>query len=129
MMDGGHVPELDGLRGLAILIVIPHNTDRFDVAKELLDEARDAVSFGRGRCARGNALLDHGAPRLTPRSMMAILRDHGDDPQWSPANTEGRTICMHAAQGPRRSQSVGSMVSELRPGRLVQRISAGSTAS
>jgi dipeptidase len=94
-------------------------TGRFDVAKELLDEARDAVSFGRGRCARGNALLDRGAPKLTPQGMMAILRDHGDDPDWSPANTRGRTICMHAAQGPRRSQSVGSMVSELRPGRTV----------
>ena len=94
-------------------------TGRFDVAKELLDEARDAVSFGRGRCARGNALLDRAAPRLTPSSMMAILRDHGDDPDWSPADTRNRTICMHAAQGPRRSQSVGSMVSELRPGRTV----------
>jgi secernin len=94
-------------------------TGRFDVAKELFDETRDAVSFGRGRCARGNALLDHGAPRLTPRSMMAILRDHGGDRAWSPADTKGRTICMHAAQGPRRSQSVASMVSELRPGRTV----------
>jgi secernin len=90
-------------------------TGRFDVAKELLDEARDAVSFGRGRCARGNALLDLWAPKLTPQTMMAILRDHGEAPDWSPANTQGRTICMHAAQGPRRSQSVASMVSELRP--------------
>ena len=94
-------------------------TGRFDVAKELLNEERDAVSFGRSRCARGNALLDRGAPKLTPQAMMAILRDHGDDPDWSPANTKGRTICMHAAQGPRRSQSVASMVSELRPGGAV----------
>ena len=92
---------------------------RFDVAGELLDAERDAVSFGRGRCARGNALLDRGAPKLTPAAMMAILRDHGDDPDWSPANTRGRTICMHAAEGARRSQSVASMVSELRPGRTV----------
>ena len=92
---------------------------RFDVAAELLDPVRDAASFGRGRCARGNALLDRAAPRVTPGSMMAALRDHGEDPDWSPANTHGRTICMHAAQGPRRSQSVASMVSELRPGRAV----------
>ncbi len=92
---------------------------RFDVAAKLIDEDRDAVSFGRGRCARGQTLLDRGAPRLTPQAMMAILRDHGDDPDWSPANTRGRTICMHAAQGPRRSQSVASMVSELWDGRFV----------
>jgi dipeptidase len=88
---------------------------RFDVAQHLMDEARDALSFGRARCARGEALLHRAAPRLTPQAMMAILRDHGDAADWSPANTAGRTICMHAAQGPRRSQSVGSMVSELRP--------------
>jgi dipeptidase len=88
---------------------------RFDVAEELLDEDRDVVSFGRGRCARGNALLDWAAPNLAPQTMMAILRDHGEDTDWTPANTKGRTICMHAAEGPRRSQSVASMVSELRP--------------
>lgn len=92
---------------------------RFDVAGELLDEGRDAVSFGRGRCARGNALLDRAAPGLTPLAMTAILRDHGEDADWSPANTRGRTICMHAAEGARRSQSVASMVSELKPGRTV----------
>ncbi|WP_293901329.1 C69 family dipeptidase [Phenylobacterium sp.] len=92
---------------------------RFDVAAHLIDEARDGVSFGRGRCARGQALLDRAAPALTPAGMMAILRDHGDDPGWTPANTARRTLCMHAAQGPRRSQSVASMVSELRQGRMV----------
>lgn len=88
----------------------------YDVAASLIDEARDAVSFGRGRCARGQTLLDRGASDLTPAAMMAILRDHGDQSGWSPANTRGRTICMHASTGPRRSQSVASLVSELRPG-------------
>ncbi|HEX5379962.1 MAG TPA: C69 family dipeptidase [Phenylobacterium sp.] len=99
---------------------------RFDVAAQLLDEARDAVSFGRGRCARGQALLDAQAGRLTPGAMMAILRDHGDAPGWSPANTVGRTICMHAAEGARRSQSVASMVSEVRRGRAVHWVTATS---
>ncbi len=92
---------------------------RFDVAARLIDEARDRVSFGRGRCARGQALLDARAPNLTAADMIAILRDHGDASDWSPPNTRDRTICMHAAQGARRSQSVASMVSELRNGRAV----------
>jgi dipeptidase len=91
----------------------------YDVAASLIDEARDAVSFGRGRCARGQTLLDRGAPALTPGAMMAILRDHGDDPHWTPARTTDRTICMHASAGARRSQSVASMVSELAPRRTV----------
>jgi dipeptidase len=97
---------------------------RFDLAAELIDEARDAASFGRGRCARGNALLDRAGRRLTPAGAMAILRDHGDDADWSPANTRGRTICMHAAQGPRRSQSVASMVSELRAEHAIHWVTA-----
>lgn len=92
---------------------------QFDVAAHLLDPVRDAVSFGRGRCARGQELLDRAAPSLTSQAMMAILRDHGEAPDWSPANTMGRTICMHAAQGARRSQSVASMVSDLQSGRTV----------
>lgn len=99
---------------------------RYDVAAALIDEARDAVSFGRGRCVRGQALLDAGAPRLTPAAMMAILRDHGGDPAWTPANTARRTLCMHASCGPRRSQSVASMVSELRPGRTVHWVTGAS---
>lgn len=90
---------------------------RFDFAERLIDVQRDAVSFGRGRCARGTERLAAAAGALTPSAMMSILRDHGEtgeaDPAWTPADTVGRTICMHAAQGARRSQTVGSMVSEL----------------
>ena len=61
---------------------------------------------------------------------MAILRDHGaaaeGDPAWTPAQTVGRSICMHAGEGPRRSQSVGSMVSELVNGRAVHWVTASS---
>lgn len=92
---------------------------RIDWAGRLIDEARDRVSFGRGRCARGQSLLAQDEGRLTTAHMMGILRDHGEAPDWTPANTVGRTICMHAAQGPRRSQSVASMVSEVRAGRAV----------
>ena len=99
---------------------------RFAVADRLIDTGRDAVSFGRGRCARGTELLTQGGDRLGPQDMMAILRDHGTAADWSPANTQGRTLCMHAAEGPRRSQSVGSMVSELRGGRFVHWVTGSS---
>jgi secernin len=92
-------------------------TGRFDFAERLIDAERDAVSFGRGRCARGTTRLARASGALTPAAMMSILRDHGEAgegaPTWTPADAVGRTICMHAAEGARRSQTVGSMVSEL----------------
>ena len=101
---------------------------RFDFAGRLLDEARDAVTCGRARCARGQSLLDARRGRLGAGDMMAILRDHGPeaDPAWTPAQTVGRTICMHAGEGLRRSQSVGSMVCDLTQGRAVHWITASS---
>lgn len=99
---------------------------RINLAAHLIDEVRDAASFGRGRCARGTALLARDEGRLTAAHMMAILRDHGEAEDWTPAETVGRTICMHAAQGPRRSQSVSSMVCEIRPEGLVAWMTATS---
>jgi dipeptidase len=103
---------------------------RFDFAARLIDEDRDAATCGRARCARGQALLDGKRGRLSAADMMAILRDHGEtaegDPDWTPAQTIGRTICMHAGEGLRRSQSVGSMMSELVGGRAVHWVTAGS---
>jgi secernin len=81
---------------------------------------RDAGTFGRGRCARATSLLAPKAGRLELADMLAVLRDHGaeaeGDPDWSPRKTAHRSICMHAATGARRSQSVNAMASELTPG-------------
>jgi hypothetical protein len=58
--------------------------------------------------------------------MMAILRDHGPvDAAWHPQDTEGATICMHAADGRRGGQSVGSLVSDLRAGGAVHWVTGG----
>lgn len=89
----------------------------FHFADRLLDPARDAGTFGRGRCARAASLLAPKLGRLDVADLMALLRDHGaeaeGDPDWSPRKTVARTICMHAAEGARRSQTVGSLVSDL----------------
>lgn len=100
---------------------------RLRIADRLLDAERDAISHGRGRCARGQALLEARRGRMSPLEMMAILRDHGDVcSDWHPRDTVGRTICMHAAEGRRRSQSVASLVSDLTPGRTVHWVTGSS---
>ena len=94
----------------------------FDFAERLIDPVRDAGTFGRGRCARATARLAPRAGRITLADILATLRDHGEeadgDPDWTPAKTARRSICMHAATGARRSQTVSSMASDLTPGAL-----------
>ncbi len=94
-----------------------------DYARIIADPQRDTISHGRARCARSSALLHRRAGRLTAADMMAILRDHGAaaaaDPDWHPQHATTRTICMHAADGERGGQTVGSLVSELRGERAV----------
>lgn len=100
--------------------------ERFDFAERFIDAERDGVSFGRGRCARGGQLLA-GYDRLTPQAMMAVLRDHGvegETPGWTPERTERRSICMHAAEGARRSQTTASWVSEWTPAGVVHWVTA-----
>ncbi len=93
---------------------------RFDFAERLIDPVRDAGTFGRGRCARATSLLEPKSGRLELADLVAVLRDHGaeaeGDPDWTPRKTERRSICMHAACGARRSQTVNSMASDLTPG-------------
>jgi secernin len=90
-----------------------------DYAASIADAQRDTISHGRARCARSTSLLRRGEGRLTATHMMAVLRDHGaaaeSDPDWHPQNAATRTVCMHAAEGERGGQTVGSLVSELRP--------------
>ncbi|ONG46526.1 hypothetical protein BKE38_25160 [Pseudoroseomonas deserti] len=100
-----------------------------DFAQNYLSLERDAISQGRARCSRATEILGRHAPRLTPAHLMAALRDHGAaaeaDPRWHPAHLQGRSICMHAGEGLRRSQSTASLVSELRgDGRVLHWVTA-----
>jgi secernin len=101
---------------------------RFDFAERLIDPARDAATFGRGRCARAAALLAPKAGRIDLADIQAVLRDHGaeaeDCTDWTPARTTHRSICMHAAQAARRSQTVASMSSDLTPGAVTHWVTA-----
>ncbi len=103
---------------------------RFDFAERLIDPVKDAATFGRGRCARATSLLAPRAGRITLDDMLNVLRDHGSeadgDAQWSPRKTKVRSICMHAAHGARRSQSVASMASDLTPNRMTHWFTATS---
>jgi dipeptidase len=66
---------------------------------------------------RLNDLLNAHKKKITPHTMMSILRDHGPNtgPNWSPGpGLFENTICMHAGWGVVRSgQTAGSMVSHL----------------
>ena len=98
-----------------------------DFASRYLDQARDAVSQGRLRCDRAITLLRKREGALRLCDMMSALRDHGADADadWHPAKAKARSICMHAGEGDRRGQTVGSLVSELRPdGRAIHWVTA-----
>ena len=97
--------------------------DRFHFSDRMIDHVKDAATFGRGRCARAESLLAPLAGRIELADVLRNLRDHGaeaeGDANWSPRKTLSRSICMHAANGARRSQTVASMASDLTPGRMV----------
>jgi secernin len=103
---------------------------RFDFAERLIDPVRDAGTFGRGRCARASSLLAPKSGQLDLADLMAVLRDHGvegdGDLDWTPQKTQRRSICMHAAAGVRRSQTVNSMASDLTPGAVTHWVTATS---
>ncbi|MCX7358466.1 MAG: C69 family dipeptidase [Alphaproteobacteria bacterium] len=101
--------------------------DPFDFAERFIDLERDGVSFGRGRCARGGQLLASHDGKLTRQAMIKVLRDHGAEgeaPDWTPEKTERRSICMHAAEGARRSQTTASWISEWTPDGVVHWVTA-----
>ncbi|MBN8872363.1 MAG: hypothetical protein J0H67_05980 [Rhodospirillales bacterium] len=85
-------------------------------ARSLTDLQQDAIGQGRSRCARSTALLRAVAGRVEVADMMAVLRDHGDDPAWDPQHATGRTICMHAGDAGRTGQTVAALVSDLQAG-------------
>ena len=89
--------------------------DDFSFARCYSDFVYTTFSDAAGRRKRTMALLDAERGRITPATVMAALRDHGEG-AWRPdRGLIGTTVCAHAGFGPARgSQTTGSMVSHLR---------------
>jgi len=72
---------------------------------------------GDDRVSRSRQILSDKKGALTTADLMAALRDHGPDPDWTPESFRPATLCMHAGDKLfRRSQSTGSLVAKLLPG-------------
>ncbi len=92
------------------------NANKFDFAAAVTSHLNPGLPVAQARCAQAMRRLTADAGTIGPHQMMSYLRDHGATaaPSWHPQDVVGGTICMHAADGTRRGQSVGSMVSDLR---------------
>jgi dipeptidase len=95
------------------------NRDDFDFAGCYSDLINTRFSNCRGRCQRTTEILSTEQGKITVRTVMGALRDHGPgNPElWTPDwGMTGWRVCMHASFGPvRASQTVGSLVSHLHP--------------
>jgi len=69
---------------------------------------------GAEREKRSRALLSQRKKRLTTKDFINILRDHGNNPQWTPNRGPGATLCLHAADKLlRRTQTVCSLIAKI----------------
>jgi dipeptidase len=91
----------------------------FDFARCYSDFLYTKFSDCRRRRDRTTDLLSSQRGDITVATVMAVLRDHGEDEggAWRPdKGLTGASVCMHAGFGPiRGSQTTGSMVSHLHP--------------
>jgi secernin len=63
---------------------------------------------------RSRELLEKNNKKFTVKSFINILRDHGDNPQWSPCRGQSGTLCLHAADSLfRRTQTVCSLIASI----------------
>ena len=105
------------------------SANAFDFAAAVTRLDNPGLAGALARCGRSTLRLGREAGRLDPARMMAALRDHGGDELgagFHPADITGPTVCMHAADGARRGQSVGSLVSDLRPAGAVHWVTGSS---
>lgn len=91
----------------------------FNFARDYSDTVFTKFGKGRERQCRTTELIREFNRKLSVKDAAVILRDHGKDAHenWSPGpGLSEMSICMHAGFGPiRKSQSTGSMISELSP--------------
>lgn len=91
----------------------------FNFARAYSDTIFTKFGKGRERQCRTTELISKLNRKLNVMDVAGVLRDHGKHAHenWSPApGVSEMSICMHAGFGPiRKSQSTGSMISELSP--------------
>jgi secernin len=96
------------------------DSGRLDFAASFTDPER-ATAGARGRYARSTSVLQQKSGRVTPATLMDILRDHSDgadpagpfDPDHLPGSAGSRGICMHAAADGSLSNTAASLVADL----------------
>jgi dipeptidase len=91
--------------------------DDFHFARCYSDFLFTRFSQSRARQCRTTAQLAAQRGKITVETMTRVLRDHGDDANWSPARGIARfDVCAHAGWGPiRGTQTTGSLVAHLTP--------------
>lgn len=78
-------------------------------AKFITWAAKGAI---REKCSR--TLISRKTKKLTTKEFMNILRDHGNNSQWTPDHGPGATLCLHAANIIfRGTQTVCSLVAKV----------------
>lgn len=104
----------------------------FDFAVAYADRLRSTLGHGVKRWCRTTDLLGTSKGH-TPQSLMAILRDHGEEAarnsDWRPDGIMGGGVCAHASWGPIRQygQTTASWVADLTPGRAVHWVTGTSS--
>lgn len=89
----------------------------FHFARCYSDLLYTSFSDSRRRRSRTTELLGAQVGQIMPSTLMAVLRDHGEDAYRPDRGMAGAQVCMHASFGPIRfSQTAGSLVSHLREG-------------
>ena len=94
--------------------------ESFHFARCYSDFFYTTFSHSRARQTRSISLLRASQGKITPKTMMDVLRDHGDSvlpDRYRPSRGSMANLCMHAANGlTRNSQTTGALVAHLTPG-------------
>jgi len=86
----------------------------FNFRKCYSDRFMTWAANGIIREKRSRELLKRNNNKFTVKNFINILRDHGNNPQWTPQKGPGGTLCLHAADSLfRRTQTVCSLVASI----------------
>jgi secernin len=103
-----------------------------DYAAVIANPNREHIGQARARRQRSSSLLQTNESHLHPAALMAVLRDHGPPDlagsAWHPGESPHISLCMHAGAADRPGQTVGSLVTQIRPDGPINWVTATSAA-